>query len=68
MVYCFIDQEGKRMKALVGVIMGSKSDWATLCHTVNTLEELTIPYETKVISAHRTPDLLFEYAEQADQR
>lgn len=56
------------MKALVGVIMGSKSDWATLCHTVNTLEELTIPYETKVISAHRTPDLLFEYAEQADQR
>lgn len=56
------------MKALVGVIMGSKSDWTTLCHTVNTLEELTIPFEVKVISAHRTPDLLFEYAAQAVSR
>lgn len=56
------------MSALVGVIMGSKSDWATLCHTVEILEELKIPYEVKVVSAHRTPDLLFEYAEQAEQR
>lgn len=56
------------MKVLVGVIMGSKSDWATLCHTVAILEELTIPYEVKVVSAHRTPDLLFEYAEQAAER
>ncbi|MFD1260844.1 5-(carboxyamino)imidazole ribonucleotide mutase [Entomomonas asaccharolytica] len=56
------------MSALVGVIMGSKSDWATLCHTVTILEELKIPHEVKVISAHRTPDLLFEYAEQAEQR
>lgn len=56
------------MKALVGVIMGSKSDWATMCHTVTTLEELNIPYEVQVISAHRTPDLLFEYAGQADTR
>lgn len=56
------------MSALVGVIMGSKSDWTTLCHTVDVLEALQIPYEVKVISAHRTPDLLFEYAEQAEQR
>lgn len=56
------------MSALVGVIMGSKSDWATLCHTVEILEELKISYEVKVVSAHRTPDLLFEYAEQAEQR
>lgn len=56
------------MKALVGVIMGSKSDWTTLCHAVTILEELTIPYEVKVISAHRTPDLLFDYAEQAEAR
>lgn len=53
------------MSALVGVIMGSKSDWATLCHTVDALEALNIPYEVKVVSAHRTPDLLFQYAEEA---
>lgn len=56
------------MTALVGVIMGSKSDWATMSHTVDTLEKLGIPCETRVVSAHRTPDLLFSYAEQAADR
>ncbi len=56
------------MSALVGVIMGSKSDWSTLSHTADMLEKLGIPYEVKVVSAHRTPDLLFQYAEEADGR
>ena len=56
------------MKALVGVIMGSKSDWDTMEHTAQTLEKLGIPYETRVVSAHRTPDLLFEYADTAANR
>ncbi|RXE49283.1 5-(carboxyamino)imidazole ribonucleotide mutase [Chromohalobacter israelensis] len=56
------------MSALVGVIMGSKSDWATLCHTVDTLEALGIEHEVKVVSAHRTPDLLFDYAAGAADR
>src|SRR5262249_1276224 len=50
------------MQTLVGVIMGSKSDWETLAHTAQTLDALAIPYEVRVVSAHRTPDLLFEYA------
>lgn len=56
------------MKALVGVIMGSKSDWETLQHTVETLEKLAIPHEVKVVSAHRTPDLLFDYCGSARER
>jgi len=56
------------MSALVGVIMGSKSDWSTLCHTVEMLDKLGIPHEVRVVSAHRTPDLLFQYAEQAESR
>jgi 5-(carboxyamino)imidazole ribonucleotide mutase len=56
------------MSVLVGVIMGSKSDWSTLSHTVETLEKLGIPHEVKVVSAHRTPDLLFQYAESAENR
>ena len=56
------------MSALVGVIMGSKSDWSTLSHTAEMLDKLGIPYEVKVVSAHRTPDLLFQYAEQAEER
>ncbi|MEB0041766.1 5-(carboxyamino)imidazole ribonucleotide mutase [Pseudomonas sp. MH10] len=56
------------MSALVGVIMGSKSDWSTLSHTADMLDKLGIPYEVKVVSAHRTPDLLFQYAEQAEAR
>jgi 5-(carboxyamino)imidazole ribonucleotide mutase len=53
---------------LVGVIMGSRSDWETMKHAAETLEELGIPFETKVVSAHRTPDLLFEYASTAAER
>lgn len=56
------------LKPLVGVIMGSKSDWETMQHAVRMLEDLGIPYETRVVSAHRTPDLLFEYASTARQR
>ena len=56
------------MTALVGVIMGSRSDWETMRHTAETLETLKVPYETKVVSAHRTPDLLFEYAAGAEAR
>lgn len=55
-------------KPLVGIIMGSKSDWATMSHAAETLDKLAVPYETKVVSAHRTPDLLFEYAESAEER
>lgn len=56
------------MSPLVGVIMGSKSDWSTMSHSIDMLETLGIPYEVQVVSAHRTPDLLFSYAEQAHQR
>jgi len=55
-------------RPLVGVIMGSRSDWDTLSHTATTLEHLGVPYEVRVVSAHRTPDLLFEYAGSAEQR
>lgn len=54
--------------SLVGIIMGSSSDWETLEHAVNTLKELGVPHETRVVSAHRTPDLLFEYAASAEKR
>jgi 5-(carboxyamino)imidazole ribonucleotide mutase len=54
--------------ALVGLIMGSKSDWDTMQHAAQILDALAIPHETKIVSAHRTPDLLFEYAESAEQR
>ena len=53
---------------LVGVIMGSRSDWETMKHAADTLEELGVSFETKVVSAHRTPDLLFEYASTAAER
>lgn len=56
------------MRPLVGVIMGSKSDWETLRHTAETLEALGIPHEVRVISAHRTPDLMAEYAKTAKER
>lgn len=52
----------------VGVIMGSTSDWETMKHACDVLDELGIPYEKKVVSAHRTPDLMFEYAETARER
>ncbi|MBM3587446.1 MAG: 5-(carboxyamino)imidazole ribonucleotide mutase [Alphaproteobacteria bacterium] len=53
---------------LVGVIMGSRSDWETLRHTAETLEKLGIPHETRIVSAHRTPERLFDYARQAAGR
>jgi len=56
------------MQPLVGVIMGSKSDWETMAHAVQTLDSLGIPNEVRVISAHRTPDLLFEYIGSAEKR
>ena len=56
------------MSALVGVIMGSKSDWPTMKIATEMLDELGVPYEVKVVSAHRTPDLMFEYAETAQAR
>lgn len=55
-------------QTLVGLIMGSSSDWSTLEHAAATLETLAIPFETRVVSAHRTPDLLFEYAAGAEAR
>ncbi|MEK6322265.1 MAG: 5-(carboxyamino)imidazole ribonucleotide mutase [Acidobacteriota bacterium] len=56
------------MQPLVGIIMGSKSDWETMSHASQTLETLGVPFEVRVLSAHRTPDQLFEYVESADQR
>ncbi len=56
------------MQALVGVIMGSRSDWDTMQKCVEVLEELGVPHETRVVSAHRTPDLLFDYCASARGR
>jgi 5-(carboxyamino)imidazole ribonucleotide mutase len=56
------------MQPLVGIIMGSKSDWETLSHAADTLAKLGVPHEVRVVSAHRTPDLLFEYAGSAEAR
>lgn len=56
------------MEPLVGVIMGSTSDWETMQHACEVLDSLGIPYEKKVVSAHRTPDLMFDYAEKARER
>jgi 5-(carboxyamino)imidazole ribonucleotide mutase len=56
------------MQPLVGIIMGSKSDWETMQHVAQTLGQLGVPHEVRVVSAHRTPDLLFEYAESAEGR
>ncbi|WP_088072219.1 5-(carboxyamino)imidazole ribonucleotide mutase [Gottfriedia luciferensis] len=56
------------MKPIVGIIMGSTSDWETMKNACDVLEELNISYEKRVVSAHRTPDLMFEYAETARER
>ena len=56
------------MQPLVGLIMGSKSDWPTMENAATMLEKLGIAYESKVVSAHRTPDLLFDYAKSAEAR
>lgn len=53
---------------LIGVVMGSRSDWETMQHAVEALTRLGVPHEVRVVSAHRTPDLLFQYAEQAAAR
>jgi 5-(carboxyamino)imidazole ribonucleotide mutase len=55
-------------RPLVGVIMGSRSDWETMAHAIATLEALGVPHEARIVSAHRTPDLLFEYASSAARR
>ena len=56
------------MTALIGIIMGSTSDWETMKHAAETLELLNIPHDVEVVSAHRTPDKLFQYAEQAEPK
>ena len=58
----------KRSQILVGIIMGSQSDWPIMKHASDTLKNLSIKHEKKVVSAHRTPDLLFHYAEDASER
>src|SRR5438132_8737115 len=55
-------------RPLVGIIMGSKSDWETMSHAADTLQGLGVPFEVRVVSAHRTPDALFEYAASAEER
>src|SRR5262249_16296316 len=59
---------GRGAPPLVGVIMGSQSDWETMQHAAETLDELGVSHEVRVVSAHRTPDLLFEYASTAEAR
>src|SRR5271154_1866879 len=59
---------GRASKALVGIIMGSTSDWETMEHATATLAALGVAHETRVVSAHRTPDLLFDYASSAEAR
>lgn len=56
------------MSAKVGIIMGSVSDWETMSHAAATLDSLGVSFETRVVSAHRTPDLLFDYASKAESR
>lgn len=56
------------MQPIVGIIMGSRSDWETLSHAADTLTKLGVPHEVRVVSAHRTPDLLFDYASGAEER
>ncbi len=56
------------MKPLVGIIMGSSSDWETMQSSASVLDQLSVPHEVRVVSAHRTPDLLFEYASNARSR
>ena len=58
----------KRSQILVGIIMGSQSDWPIMKHASDTLTSLSVKHEKKVVSAHRTPDLLFKYAEEAHAR
>jgi 5-(carboxyamino)imidazole ribonucleotide mutase len=57
-----------KAKPLVGIILGSQSDWETMSHAAKQLDEFNVPFEARVVSAHRTPDLLFEYASTAAAR
>jgi len=59
---------GRMDDSAVGIIMGSKSDWETMRHAAEMLEQLGVAYEKRIVSAHRTPDLLFEYASKAESR
>src|SRR5437899_12502127 len=63
-----IDHLGERERALVAIIMGSGSDWDTMKFASKTLKALGVPHETRVVSAHRTPDHLFAYASHAEKR
>lgn len=56
------------MNSLIAILMGSKSDWETMEHATKTLDQINIPYEVRIVSAHRTPDLLFQFAESAHER
>ena len=58
----------KNATKLVGIVMGSKSDWPTMKESSLILDKLKVPYETKIVSAHRTPDFMFEYAKSASER
>src|SRR5262249_12841545 len=62
------DEIGRRMSPLVAVLMGSRSDWETMSHTVETLERLEIPHEVRALSAHRTPDALTDYVADVEAR
>lgn len=66
--YCGVNTPRPSVAPLVGLIMGSRSDWETMSHAAEMLEKLGVPYERRVVSAHRTPDLLFEYASTAEAR
>ncbi len=57
-----------KKKPVIGIIMGSKSDWATMEHTADILDDFGIPHESKVVSAHRTPQRLYDYAQSAKDR
>lgn len=63
-----VSQPESASRPQVGVIMGSRSDWETMSQAARTLETLEVAYESRIVSAHRTPDLLFEYAESAQPR
>jgi 5-(carboxyamino)imidazole ribonucleotide mutase len=63
-----MSRKNGKSQALVGIIMGSKSDWETMRHAAEKLDELKVPYEKRIVSAHRTPDLLFEYCSNAESR
>jgi 5-(carboxyamino)imidazole ribonucleotide mutase len=66
--FILVIKGGMEMSILVGVIMGSKSDWETMKHSCEVLDQFEIAYEKKVVSAHRTPDLMFTYANEARNR